>query len=87
MITSGQSTIGLTPTAIDGQETNPYRMIIKNNDNTQTLFLGNKDVTINNGFKVEKLETIQLTINPLELLYAVSSASGHVISWLKQTEN
>jgi hypothetical protein len=87
MITSGQTVIGLVPTAIDGQETNPYRLTIKNNDNTQTLFLGNSQVTINNGFKVEKLETIQLTINPLELLYAVSSASNHVISWLKQTEN
>jgi hypothetical protein len=87
MIYNGQTSINTTPTAIDGQETNPYRLTLKNNDNTDAMFIGNKDVTVNNGFKVEKLETIQLTLNPLELLYCVSSKAGHVVSWLKQTEN
>lgn len=86
MITSGQTTIGTTPTLIDGLEVNPFRIRIHNNDNTADMYLGNANVTIANGYKVLKEESIDLIINPLEALYAVSSQNNHVVSWLKQTE-
>ena len=86
MITSGQTTIGQTPTLIDGLEVMPFRIRIHNNDNTAAMYLGNANVTTSNGYLVLKEESIDLIINPLEALYAVSSQNGHVISWLKQTE-
>ena len=86
MITSGQTTIGQTPTLIDGLEVMPFRIRIHNDDNTADMYLGNANVTTSNGYLVLKQESIDLIINPLEALYAVSSQNGHKVSWLKQTE-
>ncbi len=86
MITNGQTTIGTAATLIDGLEVNPFRLRIHNNDNSTDVYLGNESVTTSSGYKVLKQESIDLIINPLEALYAVSSQNGHVISWLKQTE-
>ena len=86
MLTAGTTVIGVTPTLIDGREVNPFRIRIHNNDNTTDMYIGGPNVTISDGYKVLKEESIDLIINPLEELYAVSSVTGHVISWLKQTE-
>lgn len=86
MITTGQSTIGTTPTLVDGREVNPFRLRIHNDDNTDAVYIGNETVTTSNGYVLLKQESIDLIINPLEALYAVSGKTGHVISWLKQTE-
>lgn len=86
MITSGQTTIGQTPTLIDGLEVMPFRIRIHNDDNTAAVYLGDASVTTSTGYLVLKQESIDLIINPLEALYAVSSQNGHVVSWLKQTE-
>lgn len=84
-ITSAQITIGLTPTAIDGTSTNPIRLHIHNNDNTNNIYLGNGSVTTTTGLELTKLDSMEITLNPGEELYAVSASTGHVISWLKQT--
>jgi hypothetical protein len=86
MLTAGTTVIGLTPTLIDGLNVNPFRLRIHNNDNTADMYIGGSAVTVNNGYRVLKEESIDLIINPLEALYAVSSKNGHVVSWLKQTE-
>jgi hypothetical protein len=86
MITSGHTTVGTSPTLIDGREVMPFRLVVHNNDNTDAMYLGNADVTTSTGLLINKQETIELIINPLEALYAVSSKAGHIISWLKQTE-
>ena len=85
-ITSGQTSIGTSPTLIDGLEVNPFRLHLHNNDNTDEVFLGGSAVTTTTGLKLLKQDSIELIINPLEALYAVSSKAGHVVSWLKQTE-
>jgi len=38
-----------------------------------------------NGMIIEKLDTLQFTLNPLEQIYAVSTKLGHTISYLRQT--
>lgn len=86
MITSGHTTVGTAATLIDGLEINPYRIHLHNDDNTDSVYLGGSVVTISNGLTLQKLDSIELIVNPLEALYAVSSKAGHVISWLKQTE-
>jgi hypothetical protein len=85
-ISSGQTSVGTSPTLIDGLEVNPFRLHLHNNDNTDEVFLGGSAVTTTTGLKILKQDSIELIINPLEALYAVSSKAGHVVSWLKQTE-
>lgn len=85
MITNGQLTVGTAATAIDGVATNPTRITIQNLDNTDTLYVGNDSVTINNGLGILKLETLQIELAPLEQLYVVSSKAGHRLSWLRNT--
>jgi hypothetical protein len=86
MISSGQVTIGTAPTLIDGLEVNPFRLHIHNHDNTDSVYLGASDVTTTTGLKLVKEDSIELIINPLEALYAVATKTGHIISYLKQTE-
>lgn len=86
MISSGHVIIGTAPTLIDGLEVNPFRLHIHNHDNTDAVYLGASDVSITTGLKLLKEDSIELIINPLEALYAVATKSGHIISYLKQTE-
>lgn len=86
MITTGRTTVGTVPTIIDGIEVNPFRIHIHNDDNTDTLYLGNATVSPTTGLSLARGDSIELIINPLEALYAISTKTGHVMSWLKQTE-
>ena len=86
---SGQTTIGTVATVIDGvlldhYAGNPYRLFIHNNDNTDAVYLGGSDVTTSTGLMVDKGEMIQLTVSPTDLLYAVSTKTGHIMSWLTE---
>jgi hypothetical protein len=85
-ITSGQQTIGTSAQLVDGISPNPSRLHIHNMDNSVDLYLGNNTVTTTTGLRLEKLDSIELVMNPGESLYAVSSAGTHTISWLRQTQ-
>lgn len=86
MLTAGTTVIGTSPTMIDGLNVNPFRLHLHNNDNTEAVYLGGSAVSTSDGLKLNKEDSIELIINPLEALYAISTKTGHVISWLKQTE-
>jgi hypothetical protein len=86
---SGQTTVGTAATVIDGvllshYAGNPYRLIIHNNDNTDAVYIGGSDVTTTTGLMVDKGVMLQLTVTPTDLLYAVSTKSGHIMSWLTE---
>jgi hypothetical protein len=83
-ISSGVLTVGTTATIIDGTFNSNFRLIIHNNDNTDAVYLGGPDVTTANGLQLLKQETLQLEMNPLESVFAVSGKAGHTISYLKQ---
>lgn len=83
-ISSGAMTVGTVATIIDGTSNSNFRLIVHNNDNTDAIYLGGPDVTIANGLVVKKEESIQLEMNPLDSVYAVSAKAGHTISYLKQ---
>jgi hypothetical protein len=85
-ITSGQQTIGTTAVLVDGISPNPSRLHIHNMDNTKLVFIGNGSVTIGNGLALQKLDSVELVLNPGESLYAVSESGSHLISWLRQTQ-
>lgn len=84
-ITSGQTTVGTSPTQIDGSSANPSRLHVHNNDNTNAIFLGNISVTTSTGLQLLKLESMELELNPGEALYAISAGGSHTISFLRQT--
>ena len=86
---SGQTSIGTAATVVDGvligaNGGNPYRLMIHNNDNTDAVYVGGSAVTITDGLKLDKGVMLQLTVSPTDLLYAVSTKAGHVISWLTE---
>jgi hypothetical protein len=86
---SGQTSIGTAATVIDGvligaNGGNPYRLIIHNNDNTDSVYIGGSSVTTTTGLKLDKGVMLQLTVSPTDLLYAVSDKNGHVMSWLTE---
>jgi len=83
-ISSGRMTVGTVATIIDGTSNSNFRLIVHNNDNTDAVFIGGPDVTTDTGFVVKKEESIQLEMNPLDSVYAVSGKAGHTISYLKQ---
>lgn len=85
MITNGQTVIGTTATALDGVWQNPSRITIHNLDNTDSVYLGQDSVTTTTGLELMKQATLQFELQPLEQLWAVSSKTGHRISWLRQT--
>lgn len=85
-LSNGTTIIGTVPTLVDGLSVNPFRIHLHNNDNTDAVYFGGSAVTVNDGLKLLKEDSIELIINPLEALYAVSTKAGHVVSWLKQTE-
>ncbi len=82
-ISSGQQVIGLTPVAIDGVSTNPYRLHLHNNDNTKALFIGNSNVTIANGMKMDGGAVLEFVISPNQQLHVVSETGTHTVSWLR----
>lgn len=83
-ISSGQISVGLTPTIIDGTHNGVFKLTVHNADNTQKVYVGGPNVTIANGLGIEKLETLQFQLAPLDSLYAVSDKTGHIVHWLKQ---
>lgn len=83
MITNGQQAVGGVATMIDGRSTKNSRLYIHNNDNTKDLFIGDKNVSTANGYKLLKLESVEVYLPPLNDLYVVSDGSPHTISWLR----
>lgn len=86
---NGVTTVGTAATVIDGvllnhYAGNPYRLIIHNNDNTDAVYIGGSAVTTSTGLMMDKGVILQLTVTPTDLLYAVSTKTGHVISWLTE---
>jgi hypothetical protein len=84
-LASGTVAVGTAATQINGASANPMKLHISNNDNTDTVYLGAQEVTINNGLVLQKLERIVFELNAGERIFAVSSKAGHIISYITQT--
>lgn len=84
MISTGQTTIGTVAVQIDGTSTSNFKIHIHNMDNTDAVYIGNGNVSVDNGLVVQKLESVVLDCYPSETIFAVSSKAGHRISWLRQ---
>jgi hypothetical protein len=83
-ITSGQVTVGLTATLVDGTSTSDFKLTIHNMNNDDGIFIGGKDVTIATGMQLLKLETLQFDMSPMSELYAVANKANLKLGFLKQ---
>jgi len=82
---SGQTSVGTAATLIDGiAYNNPVLLHIHNNDNTDAIYIGGPDVTISNGLKLLKQDSLEITLHQANTIYCVSSKSGHIVSWIAQ---
>ena len=84
LISSGQVTVGLTATLVDGTSTSDFRLTIHNMNNDDGIFIGGPNVTIANGMQLLKLETLQLQMSPMTELYAVANKANLKLGFLKQ---
>ena len=84
MLSTGQTTAGTVAVQLDGTSNSNWQIHISNDDNTDTLYIGNGDVTSSTGLRLYKLEKIVLNMNPGETLHVISTKAGHSISWMKQ---
>jgi hypothetical protein len=83
-ITSGQIIAGTTRQQIDGTSANPFKLHIHNNEATTTLYVGNENVTVDDGLRLESKDNLEIQMNPGESIYIVSTSNNHNVSWLKQ---
>lgn len=83
-IYSGQVVVGTTPTAIDGADKNPIRIIVHNTDQLKGIFLGNSTVATTTGLELDKHGQVELILNPNESLYAIVDSGTATLSYLKQ---
>lgn len=84
MITTGQTAVGLTAVAIDGTSNSEFRLTVHNQDNTDTVYVGNENVTVSTGLGIEKGQFLQIDMKPNDVLYAVSTKANHLLSWMRQ---
>ena len=85
MLSNGRVSVGTVALPIDGVYEQYARMILHNDDNTDAVYIGAAGVTTSTGLVLQKEQTIDIGIGPLEQLYAVSGKTGHTISFLRQT--
>lgn len=85
MLSNGRISVGTTATAIDGVYNQYAHIILHNDDNTDAVYIGGPGVTTANGLVLQKEQTFEIGLGPLEQLYAVSTKAGHSISFLRHT--
>lgn len=85
MVTNGRLSVGTVATPIDGVYQGYSNLTLHNDDNTDAVYIGGSAVTTTNGLALQKEQTIQFEIAPLEQLYVISGKTGHNVSFLRQT--
>lgn len=85
MVSNGWTSVGTAATLVDGRHNQATYLTIHNNDNTDAVYIGNSNVTTTTGLKLNKEESYQFILQPLDQIFAVSTKAGHNISWMRQT--
>ena len=84
-IFSGQLTVGTAATVIPKTCVMPWTLELHNDDNSDEIYIGPEGVTTTTGMQLNKLERLELSLAPLDYLYAVSTKAGHELSWIAFT--
>jgi len=81
-LSSGKVAVGTAATEIPETCIMPFALQIHNNDNTDEVYIGGPGVTTATGMQLIKQESVRLDLNPLDKVYAVSTKTGHNISYV-----
>lgn len=84
-LTTAHYTVGTAAIQIVPPDDMPQRVTIHNNDSSREVFLGNATVGTATGIYLDGKEERQITLNPGESLFAISTAP-HSISVMIQTQ-
>lgn len=84
-LSTAQYTLGTAAILIVAPDDMSQRVTIHNNDSSQQIFLGAAGVTTSTGIHLDGKEERQITLNPGEALYGVSTGA-HQISVMIQTQ-
>jgi hypothetical protein len=82
MVKSGQIAVGTTATEIPVTCKQPFRIQVKNLDNTDEIFIGDISVTTTTGIRLDKEERIEFFLAPFDKLFVVSSKAGHNVGFI-----
>ena len=85
-IKSGQLVVGTTRVKVPETCVMPWRLEIKNADNSDDLYIGNGEVTTSSGMRLGKLERISLSLAPLDEVYLVAAKPGHNVAYVVFTQ-
>lgn len=85
-IRSGQLIVGTTALVVPETCVMPWRLEIKNADNSDDLYIGAEGVTTSTGMRLGKLERITLQLAPLDRIYLVSAKPGHNVAYVVFTQ-
>jgi hypothetical protein len=83
---SGQITASTTRRDIPVTCVMPWRLEIKNMDNTDDIFIGNGDVTTATGLRLAKEERMTLELAPLDRVFVISAKETHQIGYIVFTQ-
>ena len=85
-IATAQYTLGTARIMIAGPDDSAQRVTVHNSESGQQVFLGGSDVTTSNGVHLDGKETRQITLNPGEALYGVSTAARAIGVMIQKQE-
>ena len=85
-IATAQYTLGTARIMIAGPDDMAQRVTVHNSESGQQVFLGGSDVTTSNGVHLDGKETRQITLNPGESLYGVSTAARAIGVMIQKQE-
>ena len=81
----GQASVGTVATVLNPSRAQPGVIHIVNQDNTDTVYVGGQAITTSTGHGIPKSGDVDLTIYADTVIYAISSKTGHTVSWLHIT--
>ncbi len=81
-IGNDQVTVGVTATAIITDDSDGQQVVIRNMSSSRSVFIGDSDVTINNGHELVKNGSIDLFLGPREEIYGVVAADTETVCYL-----
>ena len=82
-ITAGQLTVGTTAVQVDGNSAGWSHFHIKNMDTTKDLYVGTHEVTVDNGFHIEKLESFEFDIPPGDSVSLITASGTVRVAWMR----
>jgi hypothetical protein len=78
-IQSNSVAVGTAPTKLHNSFSMEGFLYVSNLDNTDTIFIGDPEVTLNSAYAIPKSASIELLVPAGAAYYAISSKTGHSV--------